>query len=218
MPSTKGVRRASWLGMVNCVYFIFRNKKLRCGVESTRYTIRINWRKHWYLDIPLGYNVAATLPTNLYYLTKPTKTYPSLSYSKLIKNFKFLEKFTLAQAIPTLNSYLCSLWASVFRGVGGINRLKVRFKGKSFKWHRRKNSLMLRFGHSHLVALSPYPGIRWKRFGRMKIILFGSNWWDLIEFAQAVCWWRPVNVYHGRGIRLKRQSILRKAGKVSAYR
>jgi len=77
---------------------------------------------------------------------------------------------------------------------------------------------MLRFGHSHLVALKPYPGVRWRKFGRMKIIFFGSNWWDLVNFAQSICWWRPVNVYHGRGIRLRRQAILRKAGKVSAYR
>jgi len=30
--------------------------------------------------------------------------------------------------------------------------------------------------------------------------------------------WRPINVYHGRGLRLKRQVVLKKAGKVSAYR
>lgn len=77
---------------------------------------------------------------------------------------------------------------------------------------------MLRFGHAHLVAVTPLPGVRWRRLGRMKIILFGADWWSLLEYAQAVCWWRPVNVYHGRGIRLRRQLVLRKAGKVSAYR
>ena len=77
---------------------------------------------------------------------------------------------------------------------------------------------MLRFGHSHLVTLAAFPGVRWRRQGRMKILLFGSNWWDLLAFAQAVCWWRPMNVYHGRGLRLRRQLVLRKAGKVSAYR
>jgi len=110
------------------------------------------------------------------------------------------------------------LWAGVLRGLGGVCRLKVRFKGKSFKWHRRRGALMLRFGHAHLVAVTPLPGVRWRRLGRMKIVLFGADWWSLLEYAQAVCWWRPVNVYHGRGIRLRRQLVLRKAGKVSAYR
>lgn len=63
----------------------------------------------------------------------------------------------------------------MLRGIGGVTRVKLRFKGKSFKWHRRNGALMLRFGHSHLVALTPYPGVRWRRFGRMKIVLFGSN-------------------------------------------
>jgi hypothetical protein len=69
-----------------------------------------------------------------------------------------------------------ALWAGVLRGLGGVCRLKIRFKGKSFKWHRRRGALMLRFGHAHLVAVKPLPGIRWRRLGRMKIVLFGADW------------------------------------------
>jgi hypothetical protein len=47
---------------------------------------------------------------------------------------------------------------------------------------------MLRFGHAHLVALRALPGVRWRRLGRMKIVLFGSDWWSLLSYAQAVCW------------------------------
>lgn len=114
--------------------------------------------------------------------------------------------------------YIDTLWQTVFRGLGGLCRLKLRYKGKSFKWHRRHGCLLLRFGHAHLVALKPQKHVRWRKFGRMKIIIFGSNWWDLLAFAQAACFWRTMNVYHGRGIRLRRQFVLRKAGKVSAYR
>ena len=52
----------------------------------------------------------------------------------------------------------------------------------------------------------------------MKMLLFGSNLWQLRHFAAAAIAWRPMNVYHGRGLRLSRQRVLRKAGKVSAYR
>ena len=45
------------------------------------------------------------------------------------------------------------LWGGVWRALGGLCRLKLRYKGKSFKWHRRRGALLLRFGHSHLVAV-----------------------------------------------------------------
>ena len=52
----------------------------------------------------------------------------------------------------------------------------------------------------------------------MRLALFGPCWADLRAYAGAVCRWRPMNVYHGRGLRVARQCVLRKAGKVSTYR
>lgn len=52
----------------------------------------------------------------------------------------------------------------------------------------------------------------------MKLLLFGGDFTQLRAFAAAIIGWRPMNVYHGRGLRLARQYVLRKAGKVSAYR
>ena len=46
------------------------------------------------------------------------------------------------------------------RGLSCLVSLKLRFKGKSFRWHRRRSSLVLRFGHSHLVACQPPLGTR----------------------------------------------------------
>jgi len=77
---------------------------------------------------------------------------------------------------------------------------------------------MLRFGHSHLVYVRAWPGVRWRRKGKVKIILFGSSYPDLHLFAITAVRWRGMNVYHGRGLRLARQFVYRKAGKVSAYR
>lgn len=67
--------------------------------------------------------------------------------------------------------FLCG----VVRGVMGVCRLKLRYKGKSFKWHRRRGALLLRFGHAHLVHVRAFPGLRWRRFGRMKIMLYGTS-------------------------------------------
>lgn len=49
---------------------------------------------------------------------------------------------------------------SALRGLGCLVSLKLRFKGKSFRWHRRRGALVLRFGHSHLVACRPPLGTR----------------------------------------------------------
>ncbi len=68
--------------------------------------------------------------------------------------------------------------------LGGVRRCKLRFKGKSFKWHRRRGALVLRFGHSHLVAVGSPWGVRWRRQGKMKIILFGASHARLLRFAQ----------------------------------
>lgn len=78
----------------------------------------------------------------------------------------------LSASVP---QHCARLWQYVCRGLGGLCRLKLRYKGKSFKWHHRRGALMLRFGHSHLVAVRAYPGVRWRRQGRMKILIFGSN-------------------------------------------
>lgn len=107
---------------------------------------------------------------------------------------------------------------SALRGLGCLVSLKLRFKGKSFRWHRRRGSLVLRFGHSHLVACKPPLGTRWRRGGKAKMVFFNSNVAVLREFLLGVVSWREPNRYHSRGLRLSKQTIVRKAGKVSAYR
>lgn len=78
---------------------------------------------------------------------------------------------------------------------------------------------MLRFGHSHLVACQPRVSyVGWKRRGKMRLLFFGSSRYLLRRFVLGVVRWRPMNLYHGRGLRLAQQYVWRKAGKVSAYR
>lgn len=96
--------------------------------------------------------------------------------------------------------------------------LKLRYKGKNHRWHRKKKSLVLRFGHSHLISLKKPTSVFLKKKGRMKIIFFGTNVELLYFFLRSVVNWKPANVYTGRGLRISRQRILRKSGKVSIYR
>lgn len=50
------------------------------------------------------------------------------------------------------------------------------------------------------------------------MVFFHSNLAVLRNFLLSVVQWREPNRYHSRGLRLSRQIITRKAGKVSAYR
>ena len=114
---------------------------------------------------------------------------------------------------------IVSVFHNFCRGLGSWVVAKLKYKGKSFRWYRKKGALVLRFGHSHLVTMSaPLLGSRWRRKGRMKILFFGSNYYELRHFLARVIRWRPMNLYHGRGLRFSRQVVFRKAGKVSAYR
>lgn len=110
-------------------------------------------------------------------------------------------------------------WLSAaLRGLTGLVSLKLRFKGKSFRWHRRRGALVLRFGHSHLVACPPPQHTKWRKGSKTKLLFFNSNLTVLRAFLTGVVAWREPNRYHSRGLRLSRQRIVRKAGKVSAYR
>lgn len=118
---------------------------------------------------------------------------------------------------PTL--HITRRWLNAVAGfVGRRIAMRLRYKGKSFRWHRKLNAILLRFGHSHVVLFKPEPNIKWRKHGRMKIIFFGTSLWSLKKTLQSAVRWRPMNIYHGRGLRLAQQKVLRKSGKVSAYR
>jgi hypothetical protein len=60
--------------------------------------------------------------------------------------------------------------------------------------------------------------VKVKRAGKMKMVFFGTNFFEIRYFLSSLIHWRPMNVYNGRGLRFSRQLVFRKFGKVSAYR
>jgi len=96
--------------------------------------------------------------------------------------------------------------------------LKLKYKGKNYRWHRKKKGLVLRFGHSHLIYSKKPTSVFLKKKGRMKILFFGTNVELIYFYLRNLIKWKPSNVYTGRGLRLSRFKLLKKAGKISAYR
>lgn len=96
--------------------------------------------------------------------------------------------------------------------------IKLKYKGKNYRWHRKKKGIVLRFGHSHLIYSKKPTSVFLKKKGRMKIIFFGTNVELIYFYLKNLIKWKPSNVYTGRGLRLSRFKLLKKAGKISAYR
>lgn len=121
-----------------------------------------------------------------------------------------------------LNFSLISLVKSWFNNILKVSYnyifLKLKYKGKNYRWHRKKKGIVLRFGHSHLIYSKKPNSIFLKKKGRMKIIFFGTNIELIYVFLRNLIKWKPSNVYTGRGLRLSRQRLLRKSGEISAYR
>lgn len=141
-----------------------------------------------------------------------------------LQNVKFFNPLSAREDKSNISllTEKCTRVANWFRlalkSPGFFIALKLKYKGKSFRWHRKARSILLRFGHSHLVIAKPKPNIFWRKHGRQKIIFWGTNKWYLWRFLKKTVAWRPMNIYHGRGLRLTKQKVWRKAGKVSAYR
>jgi len=96
--------------------------------------------------------------------------------------------------------------------------LKMRYKGKHYRWYRKKKGIVLRFGHSHLVLQTKKNFVFLKKRGKIKLLFFGTNFYLMRTFLTKLTCWCPINVYTARGIRFSKQMLMRKEGKVSIYR
>jgi hypothetical protein len=136
---------------------------------------------------------------------------------------KHNHSITIYECLPfwvnfPLNKLVSEWFKRICKNSFSFSFLKSKYKGKNYRWHRRKKGLTLRFGHSHLIARKKPISVFLKKKGRMKMIFFGTNIQLLILYLRSIIKWKPSNVYTGRGLRLSRHKLLKKAGKVSIYR
>jgi hypothetical protein len=118
----------------------------------------------------------------------------------------------------TMSLYYSRWLQEIFRVIFFFVLIKIKYKGKSYKWFRKNKTLVLRFGYSHIVLINIPNFFFHKKKGKMKLIFFGTCLWNLKSFLSSIIAWRPMNVYTGRGLRFAKQLVFRKFGKVSAYR
>ena len=95
---------------------------------------------------------------------------------------------------------------------------RVVFKGKGFRMRKFKNSrkLTFNFGHSHWTKLRlRIYFIMFKRKRRQSQYFFCYYYLLFKQICQLIMNLRRINKYTKRGLRLKKQSIRRRFGKIS---
>jgi hypothetical protein len=134
----------------------------------------------------------------------------------LTKNYKliifcniFYNKFELI-SLKQLNKYILKSFSTHW--------MRVAFKGKGFRLRKFKhvNKITLNFGHSHWTKLALYPTkYFFKKIKRQNYICFVRSYYQLKFFKIHIKTIKQLNVYTKRGLRLKKQFIRRRFGKIS---
>lgn len=120
------------------------------------------------------------------------------------KNKKEFKKL-LPLYISLINTYL--------KGVIQKFKINLYLKGIGFKVNKIENQLNLKLGFSHEINLFIPKNIKVLVINSNQIILYGSNWNELTQFAHNIKRYKKIEPYKGKGILLKNEKILRKEGK-----
>jgi len=85
--------------------------------------------------------------------------------------------------------------------------------GVGYRAEKAGDKLVIRIGFSHLVEVSPLPGVSLDVEGSNRIKVTGINKEVVGEMAARIRAIRPPDAYKGKGIRYAGESVRLKAGK-----
>jgi hypothetical protein len=97
---------------------------------------------------------------------------------------------------------------------------RVSFRGKSYrvKCFKKIKKFTFNFGYSHWTKFKAY-SYNWSFFRkrRQSYLIFTYNFFDIKFFKRILPTVRTYNPYTMRGLRLKKQAIIRRFGKISQH-
>lgn len=125
---------------------------------------------------------------------KGSPAYKYVHYDRGVKNFFFKNCFIVQ-------------WA------------RIAFRGKSFRIRNfcAKNKFTLNFGYSHWTRLKLLDRWAFYKKRRQSYVIFTWSYKDFCYFSRFFPYIRFYNKYTMRGLRLKRQHIIRRFGKISQH-
>lgn len=128
-------------------------------------------------------------------------------------SFFFLLKVLLIQGCwKSLKKY-----NKFFLKTFSIHWVRVSFKGKGYRLRKFKKigKITLNFGHSHWTRVFLSSNFFFKKFRRQNYVCLISSFFLLNKFKYLIKFVRRLNPYTKRGLRLKKQFIRKRFGKIS---
>ncbi len=113
----------------------------------------------------------------------------------------------------SLHGLTRSLLANMVEGVSRGFEKGLEIVGVGYRAEKAGDKLVLRIGFSHLVEVSPLPGVSLGVEGGNRIKVTGIEKEVVGEMAARIRAIRPPDAYKGKGIRYVGESVRLKAGK-----
>ncbi len=113
----------------------------------------------------------------------------------------------------SLHGLTRSLLANMVEGVTEGFERGLEIVGVGYRAEKAGDKLVIRIGFSHLVEVSPLPGVSLDVEGANRIKVTGIDKEVVGEMAARIRAIRPPDVYKGKGIRYVGESVRLKAGK-----
>ena len=113
----------------------------------------------------------------------------------------------------SLHGLTRSLLANMVIGVSQGFEKNLEIVGVGYKAEKSGDKLVLRIGYSHLVEISPLPGVSLAVEGINRIKVAGIDKEAVGQMAAEIRAVRPPDAYKGKGIRYAGELVRLKAGK-----
>jgi len=113
----------------------------------------------------------------------------------------------------SLHGLTRSLLANMVEGVSRSFEKGLEIVGVGYRAEKAGDNLVIRIGFSHLVDVSPLPGVSLDVEGNNRIKVTGIDKEAVGEMAARIRAIRPPDAYKGKGIRYVGESVHLKAGK-----
>lgn len=153
---------------------------------------------------------------------------PHLNFRLFIFNYNYIYDYSLSK---NFNLIICLNFLYkkiVHKGANDLRQFclksysmhwfRIAFKGKGFRLRRFKHipKLTLNFGHSHWTRLGLASQLFWiRKLRRQNYLTLCTSFKTFKDIRNTLRHIKPLNVYTKRGLRLKRQFIKRRFGKIS---
>lgn len=106
-----------------------------------------------------------------------------------------------------------SLIKTNLKGISQKFKINLFLNGIGFKVNKIDNKLIFKLGYSHDIIIDIPTNIDTSIIKSNQLVIYGSNWEKLTQFAANIKNLKKVEPYKGKGILLKNETVFRKEGK-----